>query len=200
MPRSKEQNEQIKEERRSQILSQALRLFASRGLAATKIADIAAAAGVSQGLIYHYFDSKEAIFTELIRHAYDGINKAVRYLESLPDSPEAKIRLAITGLLRDTVQREDTARFYLLTAQATGAEAIPEEARRIIQAENRLPYEVMARIMKDGQREGTVKPYPAEDMARLFWTSISGLAINRAVHADEYRAPDPEILIHMFLV
>ena len=137
MPRSKKQNEQIKEERRSQILTQALRLFASRGLAATKIADIAAAAGVSQGLIYHYFSSKEEIFTELIRHAYAGISAAARYLEELPAPPAAKIRLAIEGLLRDTIQNEDTARFYLLTAQATGSEAIPEEAQRIIQQENR---------------------------------------------------------------
>lgn len=199
MPRSKRQNEQIKEERRSQILTQALRLFASRGLAATKIADIAAAAGVSQGLIYHYFSSKEEIFTELIRHAYAGISAAARYLEELPAPPAAKIRLAIEGLLRDTVQNEDTARFYLLTAQATGSEAIPEEAQRIIQQENRLPYEVMARIMRQGQQDGSVKPYPPEDLARVFWTSISGLAINRAVHGAEFKAPDPEILIHTFL-
>ena len=200
MPRSHAQNELIKEERRAQILSHALRLFATRGLAATKITDIAAAAGVSQGLIYHYFSSKEEIFTELIRHAYEGINRAARYLESLPDSPAQKVRLAIEGLLRDTVQNEDTARFYLLTAQATGSEAIPAEARRIILAENRVPYEVMTRIMLAGREDGTIKDYPAQDMARLFWTSISGLAINRAVHADEFKAPDPEILIHMFLV
>ncbi len=200
MPRSAEQNDKIKEERRSLILAAALRLFAANGLSATKIADIAAAAGVSPGLIYHYFSAKEEIFVELIRHAYAGINAASRYLESLPDPPAEKIRMAVHGLLRETVDNADTARYYLLTAQATGSQAIPEEAWRIIQAENRLPYEVMARIMRQGQAEGTIKPYDAEDMARLFWTSISGLAINRAVHADDFSPPDPEILIHMFVV
>ena len=48
---------------------EAAALFAERGLGATKITDIAEAAGISQGLLYHYYPSKEAIYVELIRAA-----------------------------------------------------------------------------------------------------------------------------------
>ncbi len=57
-PRKEEQNQQIRDERREEILQAALRVFARKGLVAAKITDIANAAGLSHGLIYHYFSSK----------------------------------------------------------------------------------------------------------------------------------------------
>ena len=67
MARNAEHNQKMRDERREKILYHALRLFAAKGLYATKITDIAAECRMSQGLLYHYFRSKEEIFTELIR-------------------------------------------------------------------------------------------------------------------------------------
>jgi TetR/AcrR family transcriptional regulator len=39
---------------------------------------------MSQGLFYHYFTSKEEIFVEIVRHAFDRMNTAARELERLP--------------------------------------------------------------------------------------------------------------------
>jgi TetR/AcrR family transcriptional regulator, cholesterol catabolism regulator len=55
------------EERRSQILDVALTVFASQGFNGTSIKDIAEAAGISQGLMYHYFASKEKLLEEVIK-------------------------------------------------------------------------------------------------------------------------------------
>ena len=62
-PRNEEQNEIIKDERREQILSAALRTFAKKGFSATKISDIVAKGDMSHGLIYHYFKSKKKYST-----------------------------------------------------------------------------------------------------------------------------------------
>ncbi len=56
-----------KEIRRRQILTTALDLFIQKGFAATKISDIANATGISVGLLFHYFDSKEQLYKELIQ-------------------------------------------------------------------------------------------------------------------------------------
>jgi len=69
MPRSEEANMQIKDERQQRILSSALKVFIRKGFAATKISDIAVEAGMSNGLMYHYFQSKEEIYAELVRRA-----------------------------------------------------------------------------------------------------------------------------------
>lgn len=198
VPRNKEENQRIKEERRQQILSSALKLFAKNGLAATKITDIAQAAGISQGLIYHYYTSKEDIFVALIAVAFERINEACRWLESQPLSPSEKVTLAIIELLRLLEEDENAARYHLLIAQATASEAIPLEAKEIIHRENTYPYESMERIMKAGQKEGTIKQQDAGELALVFWTSINGLAIYKAVHGETFKAPAADILISMF--
>ncbi len=54
------------ETQRANILEGARRVFARKGKAAT-MADVAEAAGVSQGLAYRYFASKQEIYRELSR-------------------------------------------------------------------------------------------------------------------------------------
>ncbi|SMP72173.1 TetR/AcrR family transcriptional regulator [Anoxynatronum buryatiense] len=198
MPRNKSQNQQLRDERREQILSQALMLFAKRGLAATKITDIADASAISQGLMYHYFSSKEAIFVELISRAFDRLNQACRWLEEQSMPPLEKITFALTELLKLLDQDEHAACYHLLIAQATASDAIPDEAKAIILRENTFPYESISRIMAAGQQEGTIKQYDADQLALIFWTSINGLAIYKAVHGTKYLAPNVEILVGMF--
>lgn len=61
-PRTDEQNAQIREQRRAELLDAALRVFSDKGFHGANVADVAKAAGVSQGTVYHYFESKEALF------------------------------------------------------------------------------------------------------------------------------------------
>ncbi|MEA3245310.1 MAG: helix-turn-helix domain-containing protein, partial [Gemmatimonadota bacterium] len=55
------------EERPQQILLAAIEVFGEHGIAAAKLEDIAARAGVSKGTIYLYFESKEDLFREVVR-------------------------------------------------------------------------------------------------------------------------------------
>src|SRR5258708_32691284 len=57
MPRTEESNQRIREEQTHKIMVAATKVFARKGLAATKMADIAAEAGISYGLLYNYFAS-----------------------------------------------------------------------------------------------------------------------------------------------
>lgn len=66
MPRSPKDNQEIRDARREEILVAAARVFAEKGIARSKISDIASAAGLSHGLVYHYFESKDAIFEAIV--------------------------------------------------------------------------------------------------------------------------------------
>jgi AcrR family transcriptional regulator len=66
MPRTKEQNEDIKEQKRELIKQSALRLFASEGYEKTNILQIAQKANVSKGLMYNYFKNKEELLTAIM--------------------------------------------------------------------------------------------------------------------------------------
>ncbi|MBI9034912.1 MAG: TetR/AcrR family transcriptional regulator [Bacteroidales bacterium] len=67
-PRTKEQNNKIREERRLHIMDVALELFANNGYHPTSISKIALSAKISKGLIYNYFDSKEELLSEIVLH------------------------------------------------------------------------------------------------------------------------------------
>ena len=54
-------------DRPGEILDAALSVFIAKGFAATKLDDVAAAAGISKGLLYRYFDNKAELFKEVIR-------------------------------------------------------------------------------------------------------------------------------------
>jgi AcrR family transcriptional regulator len=65
-PRSKAQFEELREASMSKIMDASLELFGTRGYEATSINLIAKEAGVSKGLIYNYFESKEDLLKGLI--------------------------------------------------------------------------------------------------------------------------------------
>ena len=57
-----------KAQRPGEILEAAFEAFAERGFAATRMEDVAALAGVTKGAIYFYFETKEQLFQEMVRH------------------------------------------------------------------------------------------------------------------------------------
>jgi len=185
--------------RREAILNAALELFSTKGPGGTRIQDLAARAGISQGLMYHYFSSKEEVHRELILRAFERISGACQWLESQKISPGEKVRLALTGWLEMLDSGEDGARNHLIIAQASAAEDTPPEIRRILEENYRRPYRSMASIMEKGQQEGQVLPGDPMDLALTFWSVLNGLAIFRVVHPESFRSPDPEILLRMFL-
>lgn len=65
-PRTQEQFEVMRESRRQQIMDAALKLFASEGYGHCSISQLATSAGISKGLMYNYFASKEDLLGEII--------------------------------------------------------------------------------------------------------------------------------------
>ncbi len=70
-PRTSEQNEKIRAESTEKILGAALKLIAKNGFETTSISQIAKEAGVSKGLMYNYFDSKEDLLKAIINNALE---------------------------------------------------------------------------------------------------------------------------------
>ena len=74
---------EYKEQARTRIIEQALEMFSERGFYRTRMVDIAGSLGVSKGAIYQYFESKEQLFVEALRHHGERRARVVRgFLES----------------------------------------------------------------------------------------------------------------------
>lgn len=73
MPRTEEQFKELRENKKQKILDASLSLFAEKGYSATSINMIAKKAGISKGLIYNYFESKEELITTILNSGIDEV-------------------------------------------------------------------------------------------------------------------------------
>jgi AcrR family transcriptional regulator len=193
-PRNEEQNELIKDERREQILSAALKVFAKKGFAAAKISDIVAKGGMSHGLVYHYFRSKEEIFYVLLKRAMETSTRSIVMVDAMSLPPIEKIRQAahyILGAMRDY---EDSAYYFLIVIHASVME-MPEEIRALMDISN-TAIQTFARIISEGQQAGELADGDPFGMTITFFAAIEGLALYK-LSLEHFTMPDPEFLVRM---
>ena len=69
-PRTPEENEKIRQNRKTGIIKTALKLFAEQGYHKTTISEIAKETGMSKGLLYNYFKNKEDLLKAVVIHNY----------------------------------------------------------------------------------------------------------------------------------
>jgi AcrR family transcriptional regulator len=100
-PRTQQQFEEMRESRRRLIMDTALELFASEGFSHCSISLLAQHAGISKGLMYNYFDSKEELLVAVIE---SGLNEIMNLLDPnrdgilQPDELEAFIRKVFSNM------------------------------------------------------------------------------------------------------
>jgi TetR/AcrR family transcriptional regulator len=139
--------------RRKQILKCAVKVFARSNYRAAKVADLAAAAGVSEALIYRFFPSKKAIFLEILQHMSRRI--LVSWQEELDKEEDATRALRNMGIsYYDRMQRHpDDLRVQF--------QAISEVSDRDIANRLRQDHEdymrFIAKVLKKGIRQGTIR-------------------------------------------
>ncbi|MBE1295346.1 TetR/AcrR family transcriptional regulator [Phycobacter azelaicus] len=95
-----------KDKMRAQILQAAMMCFAQKGYHATKMTDVARAAGLAKGTLYLYFSSKDELILTLVQSYFDQIREEIT-VQPVPPSLEAYL-----AILHSTVgleQREMTA-------------------------------------------------------------------------------------------
>jgi AcrR family transcriptional regulator len=81
--------------RRDQLLAIAAKLFAERGFTNTTVRDIADAAGILSGSLYHHFDSKESMVDELLDTFQTELWKEYDAIEASDLTPRAKLEAVV---------------------------------------------------------------------------------------------------------
>jgi len=139
------------EERRRQILDAAVRAFAKRGYHACRVSDIAEEAGVAYGLVYHYFESKDAVLEAIFREMWGMMVGAINAVESLDDSPREQLRKACAIVLRTWRDYPDVVR-VLVREVARSGEQLQREVEEIAHA-----FAALQRIVQRGQDQGVFR-------------------------------------------
>ncbi len=168
-----------KEQRRQNIISAAMELFVTKGYGATKITDIAEKVNMSTGLLFHYFPSKEKLYEEIVRYGLLGTKYPLQqtYEHAIDVFEE------FTGQLFEYMSvRKETAKLFVLMADAQSSEATPEHIRRIAMEVNTVQEFVP--IVEWGQKEGSIRQGDPYVLSNLFWCCIQGIASDYAIHPE----------------
>lgn len=105
-PRTKDKNTEIRLESMKKIMDAAFTLIAKQGYESTSIAQIAQKAGVSKGLLYNYYASKEEMLQKMIMHALSEADRAIEKVMTSNSTPtlEILLRFYFSELKRNTDQ------------------------------------------------------------------------------------------------
>ncbi len=76
-PRTPEQFKEIREEKRALIMKAALEVFAEKTFRGASVSDIAKKAGISKGLLYNYFQSKEELLQKIIIETWNTVEQVM---------------------------------------------------------------------------------------------------------------------------
>jgi AcrR family transcriptional regulator len=104
-------------ERREQLLSVAARLFAESGYEATTMDHVALAAGVTKPLLYQHFESKHALYEEIVTAAATSLLDQLAIAASPDVSPREKVERGLSVYF--TAVLSDDASYRLLLAEST---------------------------------------------------------------------------------
>lgn len=165
-------------DRRQEILEAAARVITDRGLAETRIQDIAERCGVSPGLILYYFESKDRLLLEALTFANDKYYLAqardLRRLDSARDQLARLIDLSVPGLLPDFERLEEWALWIEIWVRALRDPSLAKEAEVLDQRWRRS----IADIVRHGRQTGEfAEGEDPEEIGRKLGALIDGLAI-----------------------
>lgn len=192
-PLTEEQFHQIRDERKEQIMDAAAKVFARRGISGAKMSMIAAEAGISHGLLYHYFTSKDELFTTIVYDAMQTSFAAVRSVNQFPGSPLEKLELLTTIIL----DAENTP-YFMLIYQLHTAKDVPAEAKKIDEQYPMQGYvDLLLPLFVAGQQAGEFIAGDPNDLIAWYFSVLSGLMVITAQGDAGYRMPDVAFILRL---
>lgn len=155
-----------KQERRNQLLDVARKLFAEKGLENTTIKDIADEAGVAQGLLYHYFRSKDEVFWAII--ARDNPFPVMsEVLASAGERPAREV-LVQAGLRAYTLLTERSELFRIVIREFTTRPEM-QQGFKVVQS---IAIGLLTRYLEARITAGELRPHNPDITARMLMGSV----------------------------
>jgi AcrR family transcriptional regulator len=166
-----------KDARPQEILEAALKVFAEKGFAATRLEEIAARAGVAKGTIYLYFPSKEAVFTALVKEKLGGRVTAFADLAKGHEGPVAPLLASLLRAIGYFIRTSD----YVVLPKIVIAEAgnFPHLARMYRDEVILRGMALLGGVIEAGMKRGEFRTLPVEHAVRMCLAPLLFIAVWR---------------------
>jgi AcrR family transcriptional regulator len=161
------------EDKRQAILDATLKLISKNGFHGTAMSKVAKEAGVSTGIIYHYFDSKDDLMDKLYKDIKQKFGQAITESFDHDQPLKAQIRQVLGIMIRYYIQRPLESTFL---EQYTRSPYFSPE----IEVEVSQDYMPLVECFQRAQQEMMIKAFPEPVVAALTLDVATGLAQKQA--------------------
>jgi AcrR family transcriptional regulator len=161
------------EDKRTAILNATLRLISEHGFHGTAMSKVAHEAGVSAGIIYHYFDSKDDLMDDLYRHIKRNFGQLITDSFDQTQPLKVQVRQLLGVMMRYYIRRPQESAFI---EQYTRSPYFSAE----IEAEVTGYYQPLLECIQRGQQEMIIKELPAPVLHTLTMDVSTSLAQKHA--------------------
>jgi AcrR family transcriptional regulator len=172
------------QQRPAELTTAALRLFAERGFAATRLSDVAAAAGVSKAAVYLYFESKEDLFDAVVRETVlPSLEQASALVDSFQGTTQDLLR-TVVAVFEAALDGPFPSIAKLVIAESGN---FPELARLWADVVLKRGIALVQKVLTRGVDRGELRPLVPADTAPLVVAPFMLLGIFKqsfAVHVD----------------
>lgn len=174
-PRGEELNEQMRKKAMAKITKAALEVFAEYSYHGATMNQIKQASGLSKGLVYHYFPSKEKIFFHLVETALK-ISKSI-WLEALksPGTAWQKIERISEALVKHAFSDKNSLYFLIMIQALTQGRSIPGLSEYIW--ENSVHYNEIPKLIVEAQMTGEAVQGDPEVLATSYFAMFQGYTL-----------------------
>ena len=173
-------------DKRERILRAAIKVFARKGFYATRVSEIAKAAGVADGTIYLYFKNKDDVLVSIFE---DRITKLLAFLRAeieKADGIEDKVRVVVELQLGLLEEQRDLAE--VVTVNLRQSSRLLKQYAAPLFTEY---LELIASVIADGQREGVLREdVSPRVVARGLWGALDGVALTWALGGSKGGKPE----------
>jgi AcrR family transcriptional regulator len=187
-----------KDARPQELLVAAFAVFVEKGFADARLEDIATKAGVSKGTVYLYFDSKEAVFKEMVGQVADAKLEMVSQLVEAHEGSFATLLRQLASLMALQISQPPLLHFPRLIIGES--RRFPELAAFYLDTAISRARRILMRIIERGQSAGEFRPIPLRHAAHLFISPMLFVPIYKSVfeaHETEPFDLDGHVAAHL---
>jgi AcrR family transcriptional regulator len=186
----------VSEERRTQIIESAIKIFARQGFASTRMDDVAAESGLSKGLLYWYFKSKEEIIIAIADLLFGAEFRKMQNLSAKGQTARACLESFIEVFITDLQGMLKIApviyEFYALAFRNI-------TVRKVMQEYLGRFVAILEPIVQHGMDRGEFSPGEPRQVTLAIGSALEGTLLLWA-YAPELVQPEPQLRLCVALM
>lgn len=172
-PRTREQNEAIRQQRMYQIRNTAATVFLEKGIS-MEMGDVAKKAGLGRGTVYHYYNNKISLIEDLLTEALEEASKNTMDTLRIPEAPLTRLEHYAKRQLESWVQHPFV---FILYKHVLQAEPLPiQNTQELLHNFELFLHRPVIQTIEEAIQTGEIMSLQAETVGNLFFGTLIGTA------------------------